>query len=273
MQTTASVIVPGVGKLAYREVGAGSPLILLHGSPGDGRSWSRLVPRLAEYYRVIAPDLPGYGDSDPLPANTIERTATMGAAICQLIDGCGAAVRLCGHSYGGNVALHAAIARPRSVQSLVLFEPVFFRALYLAGEQQTLEPAVRFFNAYADRVERGESAAVAEMIDYWFGAGGFARLHPSARNFVIAGAVRNGRDVRATFAERLTVDQLSSFNNPVLAAYGGASPPTAQAIVTALVGLLPRARRHVIPGARHGVLDSHPDALADLILAGHGVAA
>jgi hypothetical protein len=178
----------------------------------------------------------------------------MGAAICHLIDGCGAAVRLCGHSYGGNVALHAAIARPRSVQSPVLFEPVFFRALNLAGEQQALEPAVGCFSTYADRLERGEAAAVAEMIDYWFGAGSFARMHPSARSFVIAGAARNDRDVCATLAERLTVEQLSSFNNPVLAAYGGACPPTAQAIATALVGLLPRARRHVIPGA--GMLDS-----------------
>jgi pimeloyl-ACP methyl ester carboxylesterase len=47
MQTTANVIVPGVGKLAYREVGAGSPLILFHGSPGDGRSWSRLPSTIA----------------------------------------------------------------------------------------------------------------------------------------------------------------------------------------------------------------------------------
>jgi pimeloyl-ACP methyl ester carboxylesterase len=78
--------------------------------------------------------------------------------------------RLCGHSYGGNVALHAAIARPMPVQSLVLSEPVFFRALYLAREQQALEAAVRFFSTYADRVERGEAAAVAEMIDYWIGA-------------------------------------------------------------------------------------------------------
>ena len=78
MQTTGNVIVPGVGNLAYREVGAGSPLILIHGSPGDWRSWSRLVPRLAEHHRVIALDLPSYGGSDPLPVNTIERTATMG---------------------------------------------------------------------------------------------------------------------------------------------------------------------------------------------------
>jgi pimeloyl-ACP methyl ester carboxylesterase len=75
MGAIANVSVPGVGKLAYREVGAGSPLILIHGSPGDGRSWSRLVPRLGKRYRVITPDLPGHGGSDALPENTSERAA------------------------------------------------------------------------------------------------------------------------------------------------------------------------------------------------------
>ena len=73
-------------------------------------------------------------------------------------------------------------------------------------------------------------------------------------------------DVRATFAERLTIDQFASFT-PVLVAYGGVSPPAASAIAMALAGLLPRARSQVVPGAAHGMLDSHSDALADLILA------
>lgn len=90
---------------------------------------------------------------------------------------------------------------------------------------------------------------------------------PSARKFFIAQAAASGVDVRATFAERLTIDQLARFTTPVLVAYGGASPPAASAIATALAGLLPRARSQVVPGAAHGMLDSHSDALADLILA------
>lgn len=110
------------------------------------------------------------------------------------------------------------------------------------------------------------------MIDYWFGADSFGQMHPSVRNFLIAGASQNGLDVRATFAERLTADQLASFSNPVLAAYGSASPPAAPPIVTALVGLLPRARPYVVPGAGHGMLANHPDALAALVLAGDELA-
>jgi hypothetical protein len=48
-------------------------------------------------------------------------------------------------------------------------------------------------------------------------------MHPSVRNVLIAGAAKNGLDVRATFAKRMTVDRLARFSNPVLVAYGSAS--------------------------------------------------
>ena len=69
----------------------------------------------------------------------------------------------------------------------MLFEPVFFRALYLSHNDQVLLPAKRFFVAYAERVTGGEPAAVGEMIDYWFGAGSFAQMHPSALTEMMAG--------------------------------------------------------------------------------------
>jgi pimeloyl-ACP methyl ester carboxylesterase len=153
----------------------------------------------------------------------------------------------------------------------VLFEPVFFRALFLAGDLKAFELAVQFFSAYADRVTGGEPAAVGEMIDYWFGTGSFAEMHPSARKFLTGRAAANGVDVRATLAERLTTDQLASLTTPVLVAYGSASPPAAAAIATALAGLLPRARSRAVSGATHGMLDRHPDTLADLIIAAHEV--
>jgi pimeloyl-ACP methyl ester carboxylesterase len=49
------------------------------------------------------------------------------------------------------VALHAALNHPDRVDSLALFEPVFFRALDLAGDVRVIEPAESFFAAYADR--------------------------------------------------------------------------------------------------------------------------
>jgi pimeloyl-ACP methyl ester carboxylesterase len=263
-----SAILPGGEKIAYREAGRGAPLILVHGSPGEGRLWSRVAQHLTARHRVLMPDLPGYGGSDPLSGGALGGTAAMGEAIAALIETCDEPVCLCGHSYGGNVALHAAIAQPHRIYRRALLEPVFFRALTLAGDEQAFASAAGFFAAYADRVTGGEPAAVSEMFDYWFGAGAFARLPAPVQGFLTGAAAMNGVDVRASFAEQVTVAQLAGFATPVLVAYGGASPPVASAIARALVGLIPRARLQAIPGAGHGMLDSHPGAVADLVLAG-----
>ncbi len=257
---------PQGGTLTYREAGSGPPLILVHGSPGEGRSWGRVAPKLGDRYRVLMPDLPGYGSSDPVPQAPEGRTARMGAAIAALVESCGAPVRLCGHSYGGNVALHAMLAAPQAVADVTLLEPVFFRALTLTGDIGTRQPAERFFLDYADRVTGGKPEAVGEMIDFWFGSGAFARLPQQVQGFLIGASPKNGLDVRSSFAETVAREALAGFSRPVLVAYGGASPPVAPAIAKALVSLLPAARLESIAGAGHGMLDTHPDAVAGLLL-------
>jgi pimeloyl-ACP methyl ester carboxylesterase len=251
-------------RLSFRESGAGVPVILVHGSPGDGRAWSRVAPKLPPGHRLLMPDLPGYGGSDPLPAGTRGTTA-MAAAIEALAAACDQAVWLCGHSYGGNVALHAALARPDLVRGVALFEPVFLRALALAGEQAAFDVAAEHFTAYVRHVAAGDNAAVTSMVDYWFGAGAFARLPPPVRDFLVGAAPRNAADVSATFAETVTAESLRRFAPPVVIACGRASPAVTPAIAAALAKLLPQVRCETIAGANHGMLDSHPDAVAGVI--------
>lgn len=55
------------GQVHYREAGEGPPLLLLHATPRSARVYAKLIPLLANGYRVIAPDTLGFGNSDPLP--------------------------------------------------------------------------------------------------------------------------------------------------------------------------------------------------------------
>lgn len=260
-----SLTLPGGGNLAYTEAGSGPVLVLVHGSPGQGRSWGRVAPLLSDRYRVLMPDLPGYGGSDPGTDEPNERTAALGAAIGALITSLDAPVLLCGHSYGGNVALHAALAHADRISSLVLLEPVFFRALQATGDTLELPAAAAFFSAYAERVTGGEPAAVYQMIDFWFGAGAFARMPAPVQGFLTAESPKNGVDVRAAFSERLGIEQLAGLRNRVMVAYGDTSPPVMLAICKTLAGLLPNSQLQGIPGANHGMLDGHPAAIAELI--------
>jgi pimeloyl-ACP methyl ester carboxylesterase len=251
--------------LNYDQVGSGRPLVLVHGSPGDGRAWARVVKHLPQDMRVVSPDLPGYGASTPLPPRTVKRTDAMAATIGELIEGCSDPCWLCGHSYGGNVALHAAVRQRERVHGLVLIEPVFMRALDLAGERETLAEAQAFFATYLLRVESAEPDAIGLMIDFWLGSGTYEKLSPPMRKFLNGAAANNAQDVRASFAETISAAQLASFDRPVLIACGEMSNPVARTIATSLTRLLPRARIQSIPAATHAMIDSHPHHVAGLI--------
>lgn len=72
------------GTLHYAQAGAGEPLLLLHATPGSWRAFRQLAPCLAAGFRVIALDTPGYGNSDPLPAEV--SIDAMAASVVALLD-------------------------------------------------------------------------------------------------------------------------------------------------------------------------------------------
>ena len=254
-------------KLAYREEGSGPPLVMVHGSPGEGRSWARVVPHLTERFRTICPDLPGYGGSDRLEVDEpVGRMDAMGAAVARLVESLGGPVRLAGHSFGGNIALQAALkVRPDAVERIVLFEPVYFRALQLTGDDAALGPAAAYFEDYARRATAGEPEVVRLMIDYWFGDGAFARMADPVRRYLAAFATRNAIDVRSSFLGTSTAAELARLDRPVTIVDGATSQDGVRSIGNALVKLLPDARMEGLAGANHGMLDTHPEAVARLI--------
>ncbi len=240
---------------------------MVHGSPGEGRSWSRVVPHLVGRFRTICPDLPGYGGSDRLAVDEpAGRMDAMGAAVARLVDSLDGPVRLVGHSFGGNIALQAALnARPDAIERIVLFEPVYFRALQLVDDTAALVPAAEFFEDYARRATAGEPQVVRLMIDYWFGEGAFAAMPAAVRGYLGGFAVSNAFDVRSSFLGTDTADDLARLHQPVTIVDGATSPDVVRAIGRALVKLLPDARMEGLAGANHGMLDTHPEAVARLI--------
>jgi pimeloyl-ACP methyl ester carboxylesterase len=108
--------------LAYTRAGAGAPLVLLHGLGSSRRAWDPVMPALAERFDVIAVDLPGFGDSGPLPPGVEAGPPALAAAVAGLLDDLGiTAPHVAGNSLGGWVALELAGTRP--VASLALLSP------------------------------------------------------------------------------------------------------------------------------------------------------
>jgi pimeloyl-ACP methyl ester carboxylesterase len=93
-------------------------VLLLHGFPSSARTFREVVPGLSQAAYVIAPDLPGFGESDVLPTVSF---AALGQAIAELLDRLGVGPRyLYLHDFGAPVGFHIAMQAPEQVLGLVV---------------------------------------------------------------------------------------------------------------------------------------------------------
>jgi len=107
------------GQVHYAEAGMGAPLVLLHSAPRSSRAFRRLQPRLAPHFRTLAPDLPGFGESDPLDGEvTMEALA---GAMIGFLDALGIGrAHVFGFHTGNKVAAAMAANHPTRVDRLIL---------------------------------------------------------------------------------------------------------------------------------------------------------
>ncbi len=103
----------------YYRAGQGDPLVVLHGGGGDARTWLNNIEVLSNNYAVYAPDLPGYGGSQPL--NGDYYIPELAEFVESFSDNLGLeSFHLVGHSLGGGVALNYALESPHKIKKLVL---------------------------------------------------------------------------------------------------------------------------------------------------------
>lgn len=111
------------GRIAFREAGRGTPLVLLHGIGAGAASWGGQFDAFAAHHRVIAWDAPGYGSSAPLTVReplAVDYARALDALLDAIDVG---AATVVGHSLGALKAAHWAATTRRPVSGLVLASP------------------------------------------------------------------------------------------------------------------------------------------------------
>ena len=254
------------GDRFYREAGAGEPIVLLHCSSGSSGVWAPVMNHLSQDYRVLAPDLLGYGRSAPWPRDAVLVPDGELGAVEALLDVAGRPAHLVGHSYGGTVALHAARRFPRRVASLILIEPVAFQLLRRADEPDGWREIAALAERHVALVGEGRDAAAAEaFVTYWTGPKAWQQMPDAARDGVVRTAARVGAEGRRVFAGEEDRDALARIGAPTLLICGGRTRTPARRVVEVLRRALPHAPHHEIADAGHMSPLTHPADIAEAI--------
>ncbi|MFB2550002.1 alpha/beta fold hydrolase [Ensifer soli] len=110
-------------RMHYVTAGEGEPLLLLHGTPKTHYYWYRLIPLLTPHFRVVAPDLRGFGDTDKPPAEEGYDSLTTATDVAELMTALGhERFHLHGEDRGAEFAYALAASRPERVKTLSFCE-------------------------------------------------------------------------------------------------------------------------------------------------------
>jgi pimeloyl-ACP methyl ester carboxylesterase len=243
--------------LAYREAGAGETVLMLHGSAGSHVLWRRLGITLEGRYRVVAPDLLGYGQSSVLPNGRSFPLEEEIALLRRLLPGDGGA-HLVGYSYGGVLALGLALADPQKLSSLTLIEPVAFGILRQTGAAEAFDEVALWRDRFETHSREGRiAAAMREFVDYWSRQGTWDALPDEGRKQVLGIAPKIQLDMRASFNANFDAAALAGLAVPTLLLCGDESPRPTRRVSQQLAKLIGGSELTTIRAAGHDLLLTH----------------
>ena len=246
--------------VAYRQVGSGPTLVLLHGAFEDGRVWTRQLEDLSAEFTVIALDAPGFGASDDPPPTWT--TAAYGNHLADILDALNLErPTVVGQSFGTVYALALYRQRPQAVGALVLVSAYAGWAGSLSAEET--ERRIR-------QIERDMSAPVEQTIEKWLPT----LLTPAASPDVVELVATMMRDFRPTgIRPAMTAlgaadlrDVLTTITVPTLLIYGDADVRSPAGVVGRdMHTRIPGSTLVVIPDAPHMVNLEQPEAFSTAI--------
>jgi pimeloyl-ACP methyl ester carboxylesterase len=261
-------------RVSYRTAGSGPLLVLIHGIAGSSATWADVIPRLAEHYTVVAPDLLGHGDS--AKPRTDYSLGAYASAVRDLLGVLGhERGTIVGHSLGGGVAMQFAYQFPERCERLVLVSSgglghelhLILRAAALPGAEWVLP--VLCSRALCDAVHgaarvlrRAGLRAAPDLEETWRS---FASLSDPEARLAFIHTVRTVIDIkgqRASAGDRLYL----AAEVPTMIIWGAHDPLIPVAHAHSAHERIRESRLEIFPHAGHFPHRGDPQRFVDVLV-------
>lgn len=258
-------------QLAYLDQGAGEPVVFVHGSIGDLRSWTPQMEVFSQHYRAIAYSRRHHF---PNPASEPDRdySATLHADdLAAFIAALGIdSAHVVGNSYGAYTALVLAARHPERVRTLVLGEPPLLPLLEHHVEGRALRNVflAEVWGPAGKLLARGEAEeGVRTFVDGLFEPGAFDQIPNEVHALIMDNAESFGLETASTeFWAPFTLEDARRVEAPTLLLSGEVSVRMLQLVVEELDACMAHARHVCIPASSHDLPAHRADIYNELVL-------
>jgi esterase len=254
--------------MAYLEVGVGPPLVCVHGTLGDFRTWSAVLGPLSKRHRLICVSLRRFFPEHWDGAGDDYLVSQHVADLIAFIERLGAGpLDLMGHSRGGHISFRLAQQRPDLLRRLVLAEP--------GGElDQSFDPGAASgpsaraarIGMSAEKIGSGDiEGGLKVFFDAIEGDGAWARLPAASKQQLRDNAgtlIGQAGENRQPYSRR----DAESIRTPTLLVGGSDTKGTLPAVLRALAAHTPGARTAMISGAGHWMFEQAPQKFCEIVL-------
>ena len=247
----------------FREAGQGPGVVCLHSNASSSAQWRGLLELLAPRFHVLAADSYGAGKSPAWPVDRGVRLRDEVELLEPVFARAGDSFALVGHSYGGAIALMAAVTYPHRVRALALYEPTLFALVDAQSpppnDADGIRGAVRL--ALAALAAGDDDAAARHFIDFWMGEGAWDQM-PEPRKAPIRASVANVQGwADALMREPTPLQAFAKLDIPVLYMTGVESPTSSLGVAKLLTPALPRVEVIRFEGLGHMGPITHPEVV------------
>lgn len=279
-----SKITIGDAQLEYRKEGDGDPVLLVHGSASDYRTWHYQQDAFSKQYLTISYSRRYHWPNEPIQEGEDYSMALQVDDLQKVIQSLDSApIHLIGHSYGAFLCMLLTIREPQLVKTLVLLEPPAI-TLFVSNEPKPLEifkllitrPGAAFalvkfgangvVPAKKALLKGNTEGGIRKFAEAVFGPGAFDHFSPANRSSLLDNSANIRAELLGSGFLPVDIKRLQKLQMPTLLITGQRSIPLFRHLTDRLEELIPNTERIEIPGASHMMQVDNPEAFNRAVL-------